>query len=61
MEVVLKWVQFMKSKRYSWTGDSRQDFNIFTDLSPKAGKTALLNAVSSGDSRQLPILANKVH
>ncbi|MBN2634832.1 MAG: hypothetical protein JXR61_01085 [Prolixibacteraceae bacterium] len=34
------------------SGDSRQDFNIFTDLSPKAGKTALFNAVSSGDSRQ---------
>lgn len=38
------------------SGDSRRDFNIFTDYSPKAGKTALINAVSSGDSRHVDII-----
>jgi hypothetical protein len=33
------------------SGDSRQDFNIFTDKCKKEGKTALLSANSSGDSR----------
>ena len=42
------------------SGDSRQDISIFRNKHAKGGKTALFDAVSSGDSRHSAFVTRRL-